>query len=79
MAKIYDGNFASQAIAQEQDSEQNSQVVSGDDKEDSGNNLGFQNQENRGNNALLKVGVMEMATAQDKALVNLKAVNKIAK
>jgi hypothetical protein len=40
--KDYDGKFASQAIGQEQDSEQNSQVVSGDDKEDSGNNFSFQ-------------------------------------
>ena len=35
----YNGNFASQAIGQSQSSEQNSQVVSGDDTEDSGNNL----------------------------------------
>jgi hypothetical protein len=54
--KDYDGNFASQAIAQEQDSEQNSQVVSGDDTEDSGNNFSFQNQENKGNNALAQSG-----------------------
>ena len=54
--KDYDGNFASQAIGQEQDSEQNSQVISGDDTEDSGNNLSFQNQENRGNNALAQDG-----------------------
>ena len=39
------------AIGQSQCSEQNSQVVSGDDTEDSGNNINFQNQENRGNNA----------------------------
>ena len=47
----YNGNFASQAIGQEQDSEQNSQVVSGDDTDDSGNNFSFQNQENSGSNA----------------------------
>lgn len=47
----YNGNFASQAIGQSQSSEQNSQVVSGDDTEDSGNNLSFQNQENSGSNA----------------------------
>jgi len=49
--KDYDGNFASQAIGQEQDSEQNSQVVSGEDSIGSGNNFSFQNQENSGNNA----------------------------
>ena len=47
-----DGNSASQIIAQVQRSIQNSQVVSGDDTEDSGNNFNFQNQENEGNNAL---------------------------
>ena len=47
-----DGNSASQIIAQVQHSLQNSQVVSGDDIEDSGNNFNFQNQENEGNNAL---------------------------
>ena len=46
------GNSASQIIAQVQHSLQNSQVVSGDDIEDSGNNFNFQNQENSGNNAL---------------------------
>ena len=46
------GNKASQGIGQSQSSEQNSQVVSGDDTEDSGNNFSFQNQENSGNNAL---------------------------
>lgn len=46
------GNSASQTIAQFQSSEQNSQVVSGDDSEGSGNNFNFQNQENGGNNAL---------------------------
>ena len=46
-----DGNKASQGIGQSQSSEQNSQVVSGDDTEDSGNNFSFQNQENSGNNA----------------------------
>ena len=47
-----DGNSASQIIAQVQRSIQNSQVVSGGDTEDSGNNFNFQNQENEGNNAL---------------------------
>lgn len=46
-----DGNKASQGIGQSQSSEQNSQVVSGDDTEGSGNNFSFQNQENSGNNA----------------------------
>ena len=46
------GNSASQIIAQVQRSIQNSQVVSGGDTEDSGNNFNFQNQENEGNNAL---------------------------
>ncbi len=50
--KDYDGNFASQAIGQEQDSEQNSQVVSGEDTVASGNNINIQNQENSGNNVL---------------------------
>ncbi len=47
-----DGNSASQIIAQVQRSIQNSQVVSGGDTEDSGNNFNFQNQENEGNNAI---------------------------
>ncbi len=47
-----DGNSASQIIAQVQRSIQNSQVVSGGDTEDSGNNFNFQNQENSGSNAL---------------------------
>ena len=47
-----DGNSASQIIAQVQRSFQNSQVVSGGDTENSGNNFSFQNQENKGNNAL---------------------------
>jgi hypothetical protein len=47
-----DGNSASQGIGQSQSSSQNSQVVSGDDTEGSGNNLNIQNQENTGNNAL---------------------------
>ena len=46
------GNSASQIIAQVQRSIQNSQVVSGGDTDDSGNNFNFQNQENSGNNAL---------------------------
>ncbi len=47
-----DGNTASQGIGQSQSSSQNSQVVSGDDTEGSGNNLNIQNQKNTGNNAL---------------------------
>jgi hypothetical protein len=50
------GNSASQIIAQVQHSLQNSQVVSGDDIEDSGNNFNFQNQENSGNNAAAQRG-----------------------
>ncbi len=46
-----DGNSASQIITQVQRSIQNSQVVSGGDTDDSGNNFNFQNQENEGNNA----------------------------
>ena len=46
------GNSASQGIGQSQSSSQNSQVVSGGDTQDSGNNFSFQNQENSGNNAL---------------------------
>ena len=46
-----DGNRASQGIGQSQSSEQNSQVVSGGDTTNSGNNFSFQNQENKGNNA----------------------------
>jgi len=46
------GNSASQGIAQSQVSKQNSQVVSGGDTKNSGNNFSFQNQENKGNNAL---------------------------
>lgn len=45
-------NEASQGIGQSQSSSQNSQVVSGGDTIASGNNLSFQGQENRGNNAL---------------------------
>ncbi|MDN5847916.1 MAG: hypothetical protein L0H53_16775 [Candidatus Nitrosocosmicus sp.] len=47
-----DGNFAQQIISQVQESTQNSQVVSGGDVEDSGNNFNFQFQNNEGNNAL---------------------------
>ena len=47
-----DGNFAKQSISQSQSSSQNTQVVSGGDTEDSGNNINVQNQENSGNNAL---------------------------
>lgn len=47
-----DGNSASQIIAQVQRSVQDSQVVSGGDTEDSGNNISYQNQENSGSNAL---------------------------
>jgi hypothetical protein len=46
------GNKASQGIGQSQSSSQNSQVVSGGDTVDSGNNFNFQNQVNTGNNAL---------------------------
>ena len=45
------GNFASQGIGQSQSSEQNSQVVSGEDTIGSGNNINVQNQENSGSNA----------------------------
>ncbi len=45
------GNSASQGIGQSQISKQNSQVVSGGDTKNSGNNFNFQNQENKGNNA----------------------------
>ena len=45
------GNFAKQSIGQSQSSEQNSQVVSGGDTIDSGNNINVQNQENSGSNA----------------------------
>ncbi len=45
-------NSASQGIGQSQSSNQNSQVVSGDDTVASGNNINLQNQENTGNNAL---------------------------
>ncbi len=51
-----DGNSASQAIGQSQSSEQNSQVVSGDDTVASGNNINLQNQENSGSNALAQDG-----------------------
>ena len=51
-----DGNSASQIISQVQRSLQNSQVVSGGDIEDSGNNFNFQNQENSGNNAAAQRG-----------------------
>ena len=40
------GTSASQAIVQSQSSSQNSQVVSGGDTENSGNNFNFQNQDN---------------------------------
>lgn len=46
------GNSASQIIAQIQRSIQSSQVVSGVDTDNSGNNFNFQNQNNEGNNAL---------------------------
>ena len=51
-----DGNSASQIIAQVQRSLQKSQVVSGDDIEDSGNNFNFQDQDNDGNNAAAQRG-----------------------
>ena len=43
---------ANQGIGQDQDSEQNSQCVSGEDATVSCNNVSFQNQVNSGNNAL---------------------------
>ena len=46
------GNSASQGIGQSQSSSQNSQCVSGDDTNDSCNNVSVQNQKNSGNNAL---------------------------
>jgi hypothetical protein len=45
-------NGADQEISQDQSSEQNSLCVSGDDTDDSCNNLSFQGQLNFGNNAL---------------------------
>jgi hypothetical protein len=45
------GNSASQGIGQSQSSKQNSQCVSGDDTNDSCNNVSVQNQDNDGNNA----------------------------
>ena len=45
-------NKASQGIGQSQSSSQNSQVVSGGDTKNSGNNINIQNQKNSGNNAL---------------------------
>jgi hypothetical protein len=45
------GNSASQGIGQSQDSDQRSNVASGDDSEGSGNNVNVQNQDNEGNNA----------------------------
>ena len=77
--KDYDGNFASQAIGQEQDSEQNSQVVSGDDTEDSGNNFQLQNQENKGNNALVKVVVMDDGNSASQGIGQSQYQNKTAK
>jgi hypothetical protein len=47
-----DGNSATQIIAQVQSSIQNSEVESGDDTKNSGNNFNFQNQENSGNNVI---------------------------
>jgi hypothetical protein len=44
------GNSCEQEISQKQSNEQNSQVVSGDDTDNSGNNFSFQNQDNDGNN-----------------------------
>ncbi len=45
------GNFAEQSISQSQSSGQNSQVVSGGDTIDSGNNINVQSQTNTGSNA----------------------------
>jgi hypothetical protein len=50
------GNDADQGIGQDQDSEQNSQCVSGEDATVSCNNVSFQNQVNSGNNALAQLG-----------------------
>jgi hypothetical protein len=50
------GNSASQGIGQSQSSKQNSQCVSGDDTNDSCNNVSVQNQDNDGNNALGQQG-----------------------
>ena len=50
------GNSASQGIGQSQSSRQNSQCVSGDDTNDSCNNLSLQNQDNDGNNAAAQDG-----------------------
>jgi hypothetical protein len=47
-----DSNRSNQGIGQDQDSEQNSQCVSGEDATVSCNNVSFQNQVNSGNNAL---------------------------
>ncbi|NOJ32852.1 MAG: hypothetical protein DA329_12015, partial [Candidatus Nitrosocosmicus sp.] len=44
-------NSAEQSISQSQSSSQNSQVVSGGDTIDSGNNINIQSQENSGSNA----------------------------
>jgi uncharacterized protein (UPF0333 family) len=46
------GNFAEQIISQIQESEQNSQVVSGGDTSFSGNNINVHVQSNTGSNAL---------------------------
>ena len=50
------GNSASQGIGQSQSSRQNSQCVSGDDTNDSCNNVSLQNQDNDGNNAAAQSG-----------------------
>ncbi len=50
------GNSASQGIGQSQSSKQNSQCVSGDDTNDSCNNVSVQNQDNDGNNAAAQDG-----------------------
>ena len=44
------GNSIEQSIKQSQESDQDSQVVSGDDSEFSGNNINVQNQDNEGSN-----------------------------
>ncbi len=76
-----DGNSASQIIAQVQRSIQNSQVVSGGDTEDSGNNFNFQNQENEGNNALVRVltTMTMMVIVHHKQLFNLNHQDRTAK
>ena len=74
-----DGNSASQIIAQVQRSIQNSQVVSGGDTKDSGNNFNFQNQENEGNNALAQSTMMMVVIVHPRQLFNLNHQDRTAK